>query len=76
MMYIVSQLMSKKEKDELQNIFRGLDINGDGRLSREELIQGYQKMGHSLPQATAEADELLQAADADGSGAIDYTGEL
>lgn len=29
-----------EEKDELLKVFKDLDINGDGRLTREELLAG------------------------------------
>ena len=39
--FISSQLISKKEKEDLAHIFKQLDKNGDGRLSKEELKEGY-----------------------------------
>lgn len=41
--YIASQLLSKKEKDSLGAIFKQLDANGDGKLSPEEIKDGYAK---------------------------------
>ena len=38
---MVSQLATKKEKEEMLKTFQALDTNGDGVLSRDELIQGY-----------------------------------
>ena len=39
-MYLVNHLSTKEEKNELEKTFHALDINGDGKLSREELIIG------------------------------------
>lgn len=39
--YIASQLLSKKEKDRLGSVFKQLDENGDGKLSKDELKKGY-----------------------------------
>ena len=38
--FAVSLLATKEEKQELMNTFKILDLNGDGKLSREELIIG------------------------------------
>ena len=39
-MFFVNYLASKDEKNELLEAFKSLDINGDGKLSREELVIG------------------------------------
>ena len=73
-MFIVTQLMSKKEEAELVKEFRVLDTNGDGRLSYNELIAGYLKMGKTAKEAEDEVGALMKEADSDASGAIDYSG--
>ncbi len=42
-MYIGSQLISKSEKETLAKIFKAMDKDGDGRLSKEEIMEGYEK---------------------------------
>lgn len=74
MMYIVSQLMTKKEKDELGKIFFSLDKNGDGALTREELLEGYEKLYKNKERAMAEVNDLMANADVDQNGIIDYSG--
>ena len=39
--FIGSQLISKEEREELGRVFKLLDKNGDGMLSREEIKEGY-----------------------------------
>jgi len=39
-----------------------LDTNGDGMLSREELINGYEKIMSST-EAEKEVDEIMKAVD-------------
>ncbi len=38
--FIVSQLTTKEDKSELQKCFSNFDKNGDGKLSKEELVEG------------------------------------
>jgi len=75
-MYMVTQLMSKKEKDKLQETFKALDTNADGKLSREELIEGYKQLYGSVEQAIKEVDIIMENVDADKNGFIDYSGIL
>jgi calcium-dependent protein kinase len=56
---------------ELQKAFKDLDLNGDGKLSKEELLIGFRKTHGDL--AESEVDRLMEIADADGSGEIDYS---
>jgi len=73
MMFIVSQLMTSKEKDDLKEIFITLDKNGDGILTQEELIEGYKKFYNSEERAKVEVRSLMESADSDNSGYIDYS---
>lgn len=38
--FMVNYLATSSEKQELLTQFQALDLNGDGRLSREELVIG------------------------------------
>jgi calcium-dependent protein kinase len=67
MTYISSQ-MSNAEEDELRKLFTSFDQNGDGRLSREELIRGF--AGTSMK---IDVDVVLRQCDTDGDGFIGYT---
>ena len=70
--FIASQLLSKNEKEEIDKVFRAMDTNGDGKLSKEEIKNGYAEyFGKSL--SDEEIDILFDKVDADGSGAIDYS---
>lgn len=70
--FIAAQLISKEERDRLTLAFKSLDRNQDGRLSREELIDGLQKTMSSA-KADEKARDILKNCDVDGSGYIDYT---
>jgi calcium-dependent protein kinase len=48
-----------EEKNELLKTFQALDLNGDGELSKDELIQGYQKIMEK-DKAIKEAEKILK----------------
>lgn len=54
-------------------MFQTLDLNGDGVLSREELVKGYQKY---LPEneAIQYVDDIMKQIDKNNNGEIDYMG--
>jgi calcium-dependent protein kinase len=70
-LFIITQLMSNKDIKEARDIFRDLDLNGDGKLSREELLTGYKKF---MPVASAMVlvDKIMIEVDTNNSGYIDY----
>jgi calcium-dependent protein kinase len=39
--FLSSYLSSKEEKRELMQLFNQLDLNGDGVISKDELIEGF-----------------------------------
>lgn len=70
--FIASQLISKSEKERLAKIFKAIDKNGDGKLSKEEILDGYEEhFGKHLDED--ELDSLFGSVDIDGSGFIDYS---
>lgn len=64
----ISVQASPEDIKNLKELFQSLDVNGDGSLSLEELKKGLsgQENGDTIYN-------MLQAADTDGSGEIDYT---
>lgn len=60
-----------QREETLRVAFRRLDINGDGKLSRQELLDGFKGTG-STGFTPEEIDAFLQRYDKDHSGAIDY----
>ena len=68
--YIINQFVLKEERNDLEKQFKEWDKNGDGVLSREEIIEGYKKTYGSVDEA--EIDNMIQSIDLDGNGVIDY----
>lgn len=63
--------MNEKEKKALQEVFQAIDANGDGKLSKEELLNGCSKVfGESMSKE--QVDAIFEKVDVDGSGTIDY----
>lgn len=73
MSYLATQLSNKEEKAKLTKIFKSFDRNGDGVLSREELIQGYAQLYGSVERATIEVEQILAKVDVNGNGTVDYS---
>jgi calcium-dependent protein kinase len=69
---MASQLVSKGEKEKLAQMFKTFDKNGDGRLDKKEIQEGYEKY-HSKIIGDDEIDTIFGQIDVDGSGYIDYT---
>lgn len=71
-LFISTQLISSEENKELTDVFRSLDKNGDGRISRKELLTEYTKFMEE-DQASDEVNRMMKEIDTDKSGYIDYT---
>jgi len=70
--YIASQMLSKQKKEELAKVFKAFDINGDGRLSMEEVKKGYLDHYGKIV-SDDEVEKMFKSVDSDNSGFIDYT---
>jgi calcium-dependent protein kinase len=70
--FIASQLLTKQEKENLSKIFKAIDTNSDGKLSKEEILVGYDKFfGKAMEKEDIE--KMFDAVDIDKSGFIDYS---
>jgi calcium-dependent protein kinase len=69
--FIVTQLATREDTEELDKAFKKIDINHDGMISLEELLKGAQEV---FPEMTEEeVRELFKRADTNNSGDIKYT---
>jgi calcium-dependent protein kinase len=70
--YIAAQLLTKEETEEVDELFRAMDTDGDGILTKDEIKASYQDiLGRSLSDDEAEA--MFDRVDADASGTIGYS---
>ena len=63
--------LSPKDVAHLKEVFKNLDHNGDGCLNLDELREGISEIRNG-----EELIQLLQAADTDKNGTINYTGKF
>ena len=76
MQYMVFQLSSKAELENLANTFKMIDADGNGLICKEELRAGYLRIygnDMSVDDIEVEVDFVWEQVDVDGSGEIDYT---
>ncbi|CAD8178240.1 unnamed protein product [Paramecium pentaurelia] len=69
---IFNELAIEEEKQELLMVFQQLDTNNDGKLSRQELLMGYQKI-MNVDQAVEVVDNILSQINKNNTGMINYT---
>ena len=68
--FIVNQLTTREERNELRKQFTEWDKNGDGVLSKEEILEGYRNAYGTVDPD--EVDNMIKSVDLDGNGVIDY----
>ncbi|KAA3488974.1 calcium-dependent protein kinase 29-like isoform X1 [Gossypium australe] len=67
---IAENLSSEEENKGLQQMFNNIDTDGSGAITLEELRDGLARLGSKLTEP--EIKQLMDAADVDKSGTIDY----
>lgn len=69
--YIVHNMVKKEETEEFRKLFMEFDANGDGHLTKDELVAGLSKaMGSE--EAKKEVERVMEYIDVDGNGFIEY----
>ena len=72
--FMSAQVAAEKDRDELQNTFKLLDKDNNGRLTKEELMIGYAKVfGASPEQVEIEVNKIFEQIDSNKSGEIDFS---
>ena len=64
--------MSKSEKESLSKIFKAIDKDGDGKLSKSEIMAGYERFfGKNLNNE--DVDKIFDCVDMNKNNFIDYS---
>ncbi|KAD7117958.1 hypothetical protein R6Q59_005022 [Mikania micrantha] len=67
---VIAESMSEEEIKGLKAMFVNMDTDKSGSITYEELKTGLARLGSKLSEA--EVQQLMEAADVDGNGTIDY----
>ncbi|XP_020092262.1 calcium-dependent protein kinase 20-like isoform X1 [Ananas comosus] len=67
---VVAEHLSVEEVADIKDMFHKMDVNSCGQITFEELKFGLHKLGHQI--ADADCRILMDAADVDGDGTLDY----
>lgn len=67
---VIAENLSEEEIAGLRELFKMIDTDGSGHITFEELKIGLERVGSNLKDF--EIYELMQAADVDNSGTLDY----
>ncbi|KAG6489065.1 hypothetical protein ZIOFF_050323 [Zingiber officinale] len=70
---VIAESLSEDEIMGLKEIFKSIDTDNSGTITYEELKAGLPKLGNlGIKISESEVRQLMEAADVDGNGAIDY----
>ncbi|CAD8083778.1 unnamed protein product [Paramecium sonneborni] len=72
MQFITTNLMTNTEKEGLLNEFKKIDKDGNGQISKEELLQVYMKQYDEI-KAKQMVDDIFEKVDINKSGFVDFT---
>lgn len=70
--FIATQIISHEDIKYFKKSFQKIDQNGDGKLTKQELLSEYSKF-MSIEEAHKVANEVISKLDQDKDGQIDYT---
>lgn len=68
--YITHNYANKEEVQQLRKLFKFLDKNDDGTISKEELLEGYHEFEDEISEENLNI--IIKAIDNDGNGFIEY----
>ncbi|RRT48162.1 hypothetical protein B296_00053279 [Ensete ventricosum] len=70
---VIAESLSEDEIMGLKEMFKSIDTDNSGTITYEELKAGLPKLGNlGINISESEVRQLMEAADVDGNGSIDY----
>lgn len=69
--FITSQIVNAQDTKELRELFKTIDNNGDGKLSKDEVKQGLGKL-QGVEASEEYIEKIMSEVDTDGNGFIEY----
>lgn len=69
--FLVHNLSTQEETSELKEVFISFDKNGDGRLTKDELLKGMTRITNES-KILDSLDELMKTIDTDNNGYIEF----
>ena len=70
--FIATQILTVEQTKHLSKLFKDLDENGSGTITKDELLAGYSKI-MDPEVAQKQVENMFKAVDVNGSGTIGYT---
>jgi len=70
--FIVHNMPQNDEIRNINAIFRLIDENGDGRITKQELIKGFQLHNPSVQNPEEEVDKIFSSIDTDNNCYLEY----
>ncbi len=72
--YIASQQMRSDDEIRVRELYTFLDVDKDGQVSKQDLIQGFMKLYGDMKKAKREAEIIFKNIDLDRNMCIGYNG--
>lgn len=72
MSFIVRQTSTNNQANQLRDIFKLMDVNREGRLTYQELSDGYKKFFKNTPLSHDEYMEIVKSFDRDGNENVEF----
>jgi Ca2+-binding EF-hand superfamily protein len=76
LMYTVTQLLSKKNRQSMEQIFIYLDKDADGSISCDDLLKVYKKLHKDKKGVKEIVGRIVEALDMNLNEHIDYSGTI